>query len=302
MPQQHDVLEIKAFGPLEIKDEERGQVEAIVATLNVVDRDGDVILPGAIPSGAKVKLSGYAHDVVLAGAPPVGIGTITEEEGKAIFRGRFFTTTERGREAFRTVKELGEDGEWSFGFPKRVKTETLTDEWREKGAKRLIAGLEPVEASPVFRGAGIGTRTTHVKAEDASLSDMLEAVNDALWKRNEAASTSWWAQEIFEDFVIVRAGSKLFRVPYTRNDDGSVSLGDGVEVEVEYREVKAESSKEEPPMEKPTEPVQPAKGEGEAKTAESAEETKAEAAGALAQAGDVEFLRFQQTRRRLRVM
>lgn len=162
-----DELDVKAFGPLDIKDAELGEVTAVVATLNVVDKDGDVILPGAIPAGgAKVKMSGYAHDVILGGAAPVGKGTITEEGGKAVFRGKFFMTTERGREAFHTVKELGTDSEWSFGFPRQVKTAEMSDEWKDKGARRLIAGLRPIEASPVIIGAGVDTGTVGVKSAE----------------------------------------------------------------------------------------------------------------------------------------
>jgi hypothetical protein len=161
-----DEMDVKSFGPLNVENAELGEVTAIVATLNVVDKDGDVILPGAIPTGgAKVKMSGYAHDVILGGAAPVGKGTITEENGKAVFRGKFFMTTERGREAFHTVKELGTDSEWSFGFPRQVKTAEMSDDWKGKGAKRLIAGLRPIEASPVIVGAGVDTGTVGVKSE-----------------------------------------------------------------------------------------------------------------------------------------
>ncbi len=165
-------LETKAFGALEIKDAEQGEVTAVVATLGVVDKDGDVLLPGSFPPSASVKMSAYGHDVVMDGAAPVGKGTITVQGDKAVFQGRFFMTTERGREAFRTVKELGADGEWSFGFPRHVKTEELTTEWRGKGARRIIAGLEPMEASPVFRGAGIGTGTLVAKAASAPMASV----------------------------------------------------------------------------------------------------------------------------------
>jgi hypothetical protein len=157
-------LELKSLGPLEVKDAEQGAVEAVVATLGKVDRDGDVILPGALPAGgAKVKLSGYGHDVVLSRTAPVGKGLILEEGDRLVFKGRFFMTTERGREAFHTVKELGADSEWSFGFPPQVKTGALTPEMKAAGARRAIAGFSPVEASPVLVGAGFGTGTVSVK-------------------------------------------------------------------------------------------------------------------------------------------
>src|SRR6266566_7615132 len=156
-------LETKSFGVLEIKDAEQGEVTAIVATLSVVDKDGDVLLPGSFPPNASVKMSAYGHDVVMDGAAPVGKGTITVQGDKAIFQGRFFMSTDRGREAFHTVKELGPDSEWSFGYPRQVQTQELSKEWRAKGARRVIAGIQPIEASPVFRGAGIGTGTVAAK-------------------------------------------------------------------------------------------------------------------------------------------
>jgi hypothetical protein len=160
-------LEMKSFGPFEIKSEARGEVVAVVATLGVVDKDGDVIMPGAFPAGgSKVKLSGYRHNIITEDAPPAGKGVIYEQDGKAIFDGKFFMSTDHGRNAFHTTKEMGEDGEWSFGFPREVKTGEMTAEWKTKGAKRIITGILPIEASPVLVGAGWGTGTLSAKAAE----------------------------------------------------------------------------------------------------------------------------------------
>lgn len=159
-------LELKSFGTLEIKNVDQGEVCAVIATLGVVDKDGDVLLPGSFPESATVKMSGYGHDVILDGAAPVGKGTISVDGDKAVFTGRFFMSTARGAESFRTVKELGSDGEWSFGFPRSVETTKMTDEWKSKGARRLISKLMPIEASPVFIGAGHGTGTLYTKAKE----------------------------------------------------------------------------------------------------------------------------------------
>lgn len=176
MSQPNETLETKSFGAFEIKDADAGEVTAIVATLGVVDRDGDVLLPGSFPESASVKMSGYGHDVILDGAAPVGKGTITVEGDKAIFRGKFFLSTARGRESFNTVKELGTEGEWSFGFPRGVKTAEMSDEWKAKGARRIIKGITPVEASPVFIGAGLNTGTVAIKeAEDAAATAQRDA-------------------------------------------------------------------------------------------------------------------------------
>jgi hypothetical protein len=155
-------MNTKALGAFEIKDEAQGTVEAVVATLNVVDSDRDVILPGAIRDGSKVKLSSYGHDIITAGAAPVGTATVHVHGDKAILRGRFFMNTQRGREAFETVKALGADGEWSIGFlPER--TAPMTKAWQERGATRLLSQVKLVETSPVFIGASPMTSTLATK-------------------------------------------------------------------------------------------------------------------------------------------
>lgn len=159
---ERDGVELK-FGVLEIKDEEKGEVEAIVATLDVVDKDGDILRPGAIKSGTKVLMSDYRHSVVF-GQKPAGKGTLVVRDDKLVFRGRTFLKTIAGRDVFETLKELGPDSEWSFGF--LVKGwEEPNDAQRKQGVRRIITKAEAVEASPVFRGAGIGTRTLAVKSE-----------------------------------------------------------------------------------------------------------------------------------------
>ncbi len=157
-------IETKTIDGFEIKDADRGEVVAIVSTMNVVDRDGDVILSGAIKDGSVVKLSAYEHDVITEGKSPVGRGVIRIKGDQAVMEGRYFMSTERGRDAFNTVKEMGAESEWSIGFAKSVETVPMTPEWKAKGARRLIAGLKLWESSPVFMGANGLTSTVSAKA------------------------------------------------------------------------------------------------------------------------------------------
>lgn len=177
-------IEHKSFR-MEVKNAASGEVMARVAVINTVDRDQDVFLPGCFGSGCKVKMSSYGHDTILEGAPPAGIGTITEEGGEAILRGRFFMSTQRGQEAFATVRELGDDGEWSVGFQRAlVKQAPMTDDWRSKGARRLIAGVPLIEVSPVFMGAQMGTSTLWTKhAKDPVPIEELNASADRMFER-----------------------------------------------------------------------------------------------------------------------
>lgn len=160
-------IETKTIDGFEIKDADRGEVVAVVSTMNVVDRDGDVVLKGAIRDGSVVKLSAYEHDVITEGKAPVGRGVVNIVGDRAILTAKYFMSTERGRDAFNTVKEMGADSEWSIGFAKGVKTSPMTDEWKTKGARRLIAGLDLYESSPVFMGANGMTATVSAKSLEA---------------------------------------------------------------------------------------------------------------------------------------
>lgn len=286
-------MDLKGFGPFEIKDETKGEVEAVVNTLGIVDRDRDVILHGAIADGAVVKMSAYGHDVVIGNAPPAGKGTISIDGDRVVFRGNFFMATTRGRDAFETVKALGSDGEWSIGF-NNIKTAELTDEWKDQGARRLISSVDIVEVSPVFIGSNPRTATLAVKAAP-SLTDRVESVHNALYARNEAqgddeSAVRWWAREVFEDHVIVSStAGPLFRVAYTLDEDGTVTLGEAVEVEVEYSVVEKSAEVE---VETPAETEDEIKAQTDATEAERlAAEIKAAAEG--------EFERFQRTLRRV---
>ncbi len=168
MPTPDETLATKALTALEIKDAEKGEVEAIVATLGVVDRDYDVIQEGAIMDGAKVKLSGYGHDTVFSGAMPVGRGAIHIDGDKAVFRGKVFMSTARGRETLAVLKEMGAEQEWSFGF-RVIGREEPDEAWSKRGARRILTKLEAFEVSPVLIGAGIDTQTVRAKeADDAA--------------------------------------------------------------------------------------------------------------------------------------
>lgn len=160
-----DALELKSFCTFEVKDAEKGDVEAVIATLGVVDKDEDIITNDAIPNGSKVSMSAYGHDAVY-GTAPVGKGVIHVDGSRAVFKGRMFLATVRGRETFEVLKEMGVDQEWSFGF-RILGSEVPNEEQRKQGARRILTKLDAFEVSPVIVGAGVGTRTLAVKAADA---------------------------------------------------------------------------------------------------------------------------------------
>ena len=142
---------------------EPGEFEAVFATLNVIDLDNDVTVPGAFTEDEAVRIAAWGHNW---GTLPVGKGNIREEDDQAIARGKFFLQTAAGKEHYETVKALGELQEWSYGF------DIVDEEPGEFEGKTVnfLKKLTVHEVSPVMLRAGIGTHTTDIKA----LKDALE--------------------------------------------------------------------------------------------------------------------------------
>ncbi|MFT2016300.1 HK97 family phage prohead protease [Streptomyces sp. 796.1] len=184
-------MDRKAFGRVEIKDADRGMVTAVFSTFDVVDRDGDVTVKGAIRDGVPVVISAYNHGS-WAGALPVGKGVVRTDGKEARLEGQFFLNTQHGRDTFETVKALAEDGlgEWSYGFDVK---DSAPGEHDGKSV-RVLKELDVHEVSPVMLGAGVGTRTLDTKglrfseegeAVMASLTSFTQRAADVMAKRAE---------------------------------------------------------------------------------------------------------------------
>ncbi|MDD5095625.1 MAG: HK97 family phage prohead protease [Dehalococcoidia bacterium] len=155
-------LERKSFTGIELKEDKPGVFTAKIATLNVIDKDQDVTLPGSFPQGKSILISAYQHESWM-GALPVGKGTVKEVGNDVIVEGEFNLKTETGREHYETIKFAPELQEWSYGF--RVTKRGEETEWNGQPVGRIIKGVDIFEASPVLRGAGIGTATLAIKTE-----------------------------------------------------------------------------------------------------------------------------------------
>jgi hypothetical protein len=166
------VLKHLTFGGFTVKDADKGEIEAKVATLEVVDKDGDIIRKSALPKAATVAMSAWGHDAVF-GARPAGSGKLKTEGRHLVFDGRAFLTTWNGKETFETLKQYPE-AEWSFGF-RITGWEDPDEDERKAGAWRVITKMEAFEVSPVLIGAGLGTGTSSLKSESATLSQELSA-------------------------------------------------------------------------------------------------------------------------------
>lgn len=189
-----------------VKDADQGLVQAEFATLNVVDLDGDVTLPGAFGE-QRVKLAAWGHKW---GDLPVGKGGISEQGVKAVFDGQFFLDTMSGKEHFLTVRNLADQQEWSYGFEVEEavrKGNPDFDELLTAGAFtapqandvwRFLTKLKVFEVSPVMRGAGINTRTTGLKDADE---DEEEETKDTPWRGHGLSKHADFVIEEAQAFV-----------------------------------------------------------------------------------------------------
>jgi len=181
-------MERKSFTGIELKDDKKGEFTARIATLNVIDKDGDVTLPGAFPEGKSILISAYQHESWM-GALPVGKGVIREDGDDVLVDGQFNLKTETGKEHYETVKFAPELQEWSYGFT--VKDFEQDAEWEGNSVYRILKEVDVYEASPVLRGAGIDTATLAIKSDDkgetyTEEADAALAAVDALLARTKS--------------------------------------------------------------------------------------------------------------------
>jgi len=150
--------------PLRLKaDGDPGEFQAVFATFNVEDLDGDVTLPGAFPEEQEVLVEPWNHDRTL----PTGKGQIKSDETEAWVEGKFFLDTEAGSETYKTVKNLGPLAQWSYTF-------NIEDAaWGQHNGHEVyfLRKMDVVGVGPVNRGAGINTRTTAIKNEKPPKND-----------------------------------------------------------------------------------------------------------------------------------
>ncbi|CAB4166858.1 Prohead protease [uncultured Caudovirales phage] len=153
------------LGALEWKSDDPGAFSATFATLNVIDHHGDVTVPGAFEDGKTVAIGGYQHDMMSL---PVGKAVLRSDDSRAWVEGKFNLNTQIGRDTYETVKELQDVLEWSYVFT--VPEWSVGDFDTDKGPVevRFLKKIDVWSVDPVLRGAGLNTRTDHVKGYTSS--------------------------------------------------------------------------------------------------------------------------------------
>lgn len=144
-----------------VKDDgaKEGAVRALFATMNVIDHDNDVTLPGAFTNGEVVRIASYGHKLHEL---PVGDGVIFADDERAIMNGEFYLETTAGKDTYLTVKRQSEKGlqEWSYEYDiLDAEPGTLNGQ-----PVQFLKSLKVHGVTPVYLGAGIGTETLDIKS------------------------------------------------------------------------------------------------------------------------------------------
>ena len=168
-------------------DAQTGEVEAIIATFDVVDRDDDIVRASAFTHGQAVPMV-WAHDWTK----PVGRGVISVEPPYAKYRGQFFLNTQMGREAYETCKAMGDLQRWSWGFRP---LDPIVYAEQDGRRVRILSATETLEVSPVLVGASVGTRTTAIKEAaptppQENLDEIVKAIQTAIVQAKEGRTLS----------------------------------------------------------------------------------------------------------------
>ena len=166
-----------------------GAFSATFSTFNVIDHEGDVVVPGAFEDGKAVPVGAYQHELWSL---PVGKGVIVSDEDRAQVDGAFNLKTTLGRDTYEIVKDLSDVLEWSYIFT--VEDAEYADEYRAGDDVfhdvRVLKQIDVWSIDPVLRGASIGTGTDSIKSVDprsfADHADELVAAVGAFVARAES--------------------------------------------------------------------------------------------------------------------
>jgi len=162
---------------------DEGSFEAIIATLNVIDSDGDIIVAGAFGDATVAVLP--AHD---SRSIPLGKAKMEDRGNSAVAVGQFNLDIQAAKEWHNALMFDLKNGnsiqEWSFAF--RILDSEI--ETRDGEEVRILKKMDVMEVSPVLRGAGVGTGTIAAKSRFSDqLDETLTAVSDTLDRAEDIA-------------------------------------------------------------------------------------------------------------------
>ena len=172
----------------------KGYLKAVFATLDVVDKDFDIVHKGAIGK-QDVVISAYQHQS-WKGALPLGKGSVYEMGNKAFFEGHFHHMTEDSRDTYNWLKYAPEMAEFSWGFTvKKYDFSDTDDGWFVMN----IYEAKVFEVSPVLVGAGIDTGVVEMKSRHGRKDDQQTPIEEKLLDGPEVVKARLFLAELALD-------------------------------------------------------------------------------------------------------
>jgi len=223
---------------VEIKNADLGQVEAVFATFEKLDHDGDVAFAKNFTDKQPVVISAYGHKS-WQGQLPYGTGVIRVGATEAVMEGQFTLKAQHAADAWEVIKAVSDAGlqEWSYNLA-NLKSHRGT--WDGQPA-RFLDSFDTQEVSPVLKGASIGTTTLSTKGLDSKqLTSMIARMLDNAGCDRYEGPTNWCSLDdfdldaetaVFRVYDMDEGTRTYYQTSFTRTDT-SVELGeDSVEVE-----------------------------------------------------------------------
>lgn len=151
---------------------ETGTFEAVIATLGVIDHDGDIVESGALQGKTASIVPAHQQHTI-----PLGKVRIEERGQSVVAIGQWNMAIQDAKEWHEALKfDLANPPavqEWSWGYQVLDAEDAIVDGERI----RKIKSVDLIEVSPVLRGASIGTRTLAAKSADrVKLVEQIQAV------------------------------------------------------------------------------------------------------------------------------
>lgn len=174
---------IVPFAELKFSANETGSFSGYASVFNVVDSQGDMILPGAFAETlAEARKTGRWPPMLVnhgfAGGSfdfiPVGVWTDMAEDGRGLYVEGKFADTERGREIYQLMKmqpRPAMDGLSIGYYPKKWTAGT-----KPKEPRRKIESIDLIEISIVTLPANPKARVSSVKQECVPTVDFVSAL------------------------------------------------------------------------------------------------------------------------------
>lgn len=185
-------MQTKRFQPTIKALDEQGAVSFVVATLNDIDKDGDVTLPGYFGEQHTVMVPVHDWNHV-----PIGKGRIYEQGDEAIAEVKLNLAIPAAKDWHEALKFDFENQpalqEYSYGFTV-LEGGSEFGEYKGRRVRFLKArpdgtpGVKVHEVSPVLVGAGNGTRTLGVKRAPTKFADEAQAVLTAVRALSDRAA------------------------------------------------------------------------------------------------------------------